>query len=193
MKLLIAYSTVAQLGYLFIAFPLATNHAIAWQGALYLALSHALAKGAMFLAAGNILLFCGHDRISALDQVAQRLPLTLMAFSLAGISIMSLPPSGGFIGKWLLLEAAIAQGSWGWVLVMLAGGLLAAGYLFKVISHAFNQKEALQNTRSIPAIMQWSALLLAIGSLLLGLIVIQPLSLLDIGDPFKITHANNQL
>jgi len=192
LKLLIAYSTVAQLGYLFIAFPLAAGHASAWQGALYLALSHALAKGAMFLAAGNILLFSGHDRISALDRVAQQLPLSLMAFALAGVSIMGLPPSGGFIGKWLLLEAAISQGSWGWALAILTGGLLAAGYIFKVISHAFNQVETPHKTQRVPAIMQWSALLLAIGSLLLGLIVAQPLNLLEIGDPFKTARFSSQ-
>jgi len=85
LKTLIAYSTVMQLGYLFLAFPLAVF--AAWQGALYLLLSHALAKGAMFLAAGNILHFAGHDRIADLNRIAQRLPLTVSAFALAGISI----------------------------------------------------------------------------------------------------------
>ncbi len=134
LKLLIAYSTVAQVGYLFLVFPLAASAgAMAWYAVAYLALSHALAKAAMFLAAGNLLRFGQHDRIAGLDRVVQRLPLTAGAFALAGVSIMGLPPSGGFIGKWLLLQSALAQGRWDLALVMLLGGLLAAAYVFKVL------------------------------------------------------------
>ena len=176
LKLLIAYSTVAQLGYFFLVFPLAGGQSdemlgSAWQGGLYMLFAHALAKSAMFLAAGNIQLFGGHDRILLLDRIAQRLPLTLAAFSLAGVSIMGLPPSGGFIGKWLLLEAAIAQERWGYAMVILLGGLLAAAYVFKVIGHAFTQvqtEDVTAENRAVPALMQWSALVLASGSILLG-------------------------
>jgi formate hydrogenlyase subunit 3/multisubunit Na+/H+ antiporter MnhD subunit len=182
LKLLIAYSTVAQLGYLFLAFPLAS--AGAWSGAIYLAISHALAKAAMFLAAGNILMFGGHDRIADLDRVAQRLPLSLAAFALGGISIMGLPPSGGFVGKWLLLEEAINQGAWGWVLVLMLGGLLAVIYVFKVIGYAFTQAERPQEPHAVPLALGWIALLLGLGAVLLGAIATAPLALLDIGDPF---------
>jgi multicomponent Na+:H+ antiporter subunit D len=127
LKLLVAYSTVAQLGYLFIAFPLAgADPALAWSGSIYLALSHAFAKGAMFLAAGSIMTQGGHDEIEELDRVVDRMPLTLAAFALAGISLAGLPPSGGFVGKWMLLQAAMAQGQWFWAFVMIAGGLLTA-------------------------------------------------------------------
>jgi formate hydrogenlyase subunit 3/multisubunit Na+/H+ antiporter MnhD subunit len=185
LKLLIAYSTVAQLGYLFLAFPLAvTAGAVVWSAAAYLALSHALAKSAMFLAAGNLLHFGGHDRIAHLDRVVQRLPLTACAFALAGVSSMGLPPSGGFIGKWLLLEAALAQGRWDLVAVMIAGGLLAAGYIFKVLGHAFTQAPETHEPIKVPASMEWAALLLAMGAVLLGFLAVPVLSLLGIGDPF---------
>ena len=132
LKLLVAYSTVAQIGYLFLAFPLVAAVGVsAWGAAVYLALSHSLAKAAMFLAAGNLLHFGGHDRIADLDRVVQRLPLTAAAFAMAGMSIMGLPPSGGFIGKWLLLEAALVQGRWDLAAVMILGGLLAAGLCFQ--------------------------------------------------------------
>jgi len=182
LKMLIAYSTVAQLGYLFLAFPLATS--IAWKGALYLLLSHAMAKAAMFMTAGNILRCCGHDRIVDLDRVAQRLPLTLTAFSLAGVSSMGLPPSGGFIGKWLLLDAALHSGQWWWALILILGGLLAAAYVFKVIGYAFTPAGVTHEDRVVPAGMEWTALLLALGSVLLGLFTPWPLALLDIGLPF---------
>ncbi len=182
LKMLIAYSTVSQLGYLFLAFPLASI--IGWKGALYLLLCHALAKTAMFMAAGNILRFGGHDRIADLDRVAQRLPLTLAAFALAGFSSMGLPPSGGFIAKWLLLEAAMRSGQWWWGIILILGGLLAAAYVFKVIGHAFTQAEVTHEARAVPASMEWSALVLALIAILLGLFAPWPLALLDIGLPF---------
>jgi formate hydrogenlyase subunit 3/multisubunit Na+/H+ antiporter MnhD subunit len=187
LKLLVAYSTVAQLGYLFLAFPLGTG--FAWKGALYLLLSHALAKAAMFMAAGNILRCCSHDRIADLDRVAQRLPLTLTAFSLAGISLMGLPPSGGFIGKWILLDAALYSGQWWWALILILGGLLTAAYVFKVVGYAFTPAEVSHATRMVPARMEWTALLLALAAILLGLFTPWPLALLDIGFPFSGGYA----
>ncbi|MBK5930278.1 oxidoreductase [Halochromatium salexigens] len=186
LKLLIAYSTVAQVGYLFLAFPLTGVQAgeIAWRAVLYLALAHGLAKAAMFLSAGGLLRFAGHDRIADLDRAAQRLPLTLTAFVLGGVSIMGLPPSGGFIGKWLLLEAAFTQGRWGLALVVLVGGILAAGYVFKVIGYAFTATKIAQEGEAVPLAMQWSALLLAFGAILLGFAAPWFWPLLEVGAPF---------
>ena len=186
LKLLVAYSTVAQIGYLFLAFPLATAAAVmAWNAATILVLSHALAKTAMFLAAGNLLHFGGHDRIEDLDRVVQRLPLSAFAFALSGVSLMGLPPSSGFIGKWLLLEAALLQGRWDLVVVMLLGGLLAAAYVFKVLGKAFTQADVTHEPRAVPAPMEWAALLLACGAILLGIAAVPLLALLEIGTPFS--------
>lgn len=185
LKLLVAYSTVAQIGYLFLAFPLAAAAAVtAWNGAAYLVLSHALAKAAMFLAAGNLLHFGGHDRIADLDRVVQRLPLSTFAFALAGVSLMGLPPSGGFIGKWLLLEAALVQGRWDLAAIMLLGGLFAAAYVFKVLGKSFTQAGVARETKVVPDRMEWAALVLACGAILLGFAVTPLLALLEIGAPF---------
>lgn len=186
LKLLIAYSTVAQIGYLFLAFPLTGTqvNALAWRAVLYLALAHGLAKAAMFLSAGSLLQFAGHDRIADLDRAVQRLPLTLTAFVLGGISIMGLPPSGGFIGKWLLLEAAFTQGRWELAIVVLLGGVLAAGYVFKVVGYAFTPTEIAQGGKAVPLTMQWSALLLAFGAILLGFSAPWLWPLLEVGAPF---------
>lgn len=182
LKMLIAYSTVSQLGYLFLAFSLAS--VVAWQGALYLLLSHALAKAAMFMAAGNILHFGGHDRIEDLDSVAQRLPLTIGAFGLAGVSIMGLPPSGGFNGKWLLLQAAMAEGRWDIVGILITGGLLAAAYVFRVLGYAFTQAPQPHEPRAVPARMEWATMSLACGAIVLGFLAPSLLALVAIGEPF---------
>jgi len=182
LKLLIAYSTVSQLGYLFLAFPLGTS--LAWQGALYMLLSHAMAKAALFMAAGNIQAVAGHDRIAELDPITQHLPLTLTAFSLAGISIMGLPPSGGFIAKWLLLQASIQSGQWWWAIILILGGLLAAAYVFKVIGHVFTHDQPMSEAKEVPATMEWTALVLALIAVLLGLFTSWPLAMMEIGSPF---------
>jgi multicomponent Na+:H+ antiporter subunit D len=185
LKLLIAYSTVAQIGYLFLAFPLAVAGGVSvWRAAVYLALSHALAKAAIFLSAGNLMHLGGHDRIAGLDRLLQRLPLTAGALALAAVSIMGLPPSGGFIGKWLLLEAAVAQRQWGLAVVMVVGGLLAAAYMFKVLGHAFPQTAHAHAPASVPARMQWIPFLLAVGAIVLGFVAPALLPLIDIGTPF---------
>ncbi len=185
LKLLIAYSTVSQLGYLFIAFPLAAAAGTtAWHAVVFLALSHALAKAAMFLAAGNLIQFGKHDRIVYLDRVAQRLPLTVSAFALASVSILGLPPSGGFVGKWLLLESAFEQGQWPVIAVIVTGSLLAAGYVFKVLGHAFTPAKYAHEPHAVPAPLEWAALLLAVLAVLLGFISPGVNSLLGIGEPF---------
>lgn len=184
LKLLIAYSTIAQIGYLFLVFPLAKATG-AWHAVIVLALSHALAKAAMFLAAGNLMRFGGHDRIRDLDRAVQRLPLSVFAFALAGISIMGLPPSGGFIGKWLMLESALVQGRWDLVVVMLVGGLLAALYIFKVLGRCFTQAEVTHEPIRVSARMEWAAFLLAGGAIVMGFLAVPFISLLQIGAPFS--------
>lgn len=192
LKLLIAYSTVAQLGYLFLMFPLlttTTGDATAWSGGVYFAFTHACAKAAMFLAAGSIMQAIGHDRIPHLQGISHDLPLTMLAFALAGISLMGLPPSGGFVAKWLLLTAALRHGQWWIGGVLLAGGLLAAGYVFRVVKSALATSPTPRVIEPVPRRMQWTALALALVALVLGLIASQPLSLLQMGDPVSTTAS----
>jgi formate hydrogenlyase subunit 3/multisubunit Na+/H+ antiporter MnhD subunit len=140
LKLLIAYSTVAQIGYLFLMFPLASGpwSAEAFSGGVMQALSHAFAKAAMFLSAGLIAESLGHDRIAGLGGAGRAMPVTFLALGLGGLSLMGLPPSGGFAAKWLLMKASIEAGQWVWAVVMLAGGLLAGGYLYRVLAPALS-------------------------------------------------------
>jgi multicomponent Na+:H+ antiporter subunit D len=140
LKLLIAYSTVAQIGYLFIMFPLGHGPwaADAFSGGVMQALSHAFAKAAMFLSAGLIAESLGHDRIAGLGGAARAMPVTFFALGLGGLSLMGLPPSGGFAAKWLLMKASIEAGQWVWAIVMAAGGLLAGGYLYRVLAPALS-------------------------------------------------------
>ncbi len=192
LKMLVAYSTVAQIGYLFLLFPLveiAGRHvADAWSAGVFHAVSHALAKSAMFLAAGAVLSRFGHDRIEGLGGLSRRAPVTMMAFGLSGITMMGLPPSGGFVAKWLYITASIESGAWWWAVVVLAGGLLAAGYVARVVVPGFakasaDASDADVDAGRLPKHMELAALSLALAALVLGVLGQPVLDLMVVGDP----------
>jgi len=188
LKLLIAYSTVAQIGYLFLMFPLAAGlhpwSIPAWTGGVMQILSHAFAKAAMFLAAGLIAEKLGHDRIPDLRGVAAALPVALFAFGIGGVSLIGLPPSAGFVAKWLLLTAALESGQWWWALAILAGGLLTAGYVFRVLFLALaNRTEPIKFGKPMSRKREAAALALALCALALGLAPPGFFNLLQIGRP----------
>ncbi len=191
LKLLVAYSTVAQLGYLFLLFPLMAAGAGpgAWAGGIYFAISHAFAKTAIFMAAGNVMHAAGHDRLKDLVGVAQVMPVTFLALALAGLNAVGLPPSGAFIGKWLLLTHSLESRQWALVIVIGFGGLMAAGYTVRILNLALlrpHQTGAGQHFHRLPAVMEWTPLVLALVSLILGLVVKLPMQVLEEGAPFGI-------
>ncbi len=175
LKLMAAYSTIAQLGYLFVSLPLllatpaGLQRDIVFGALVVLALTHGFAKSAFFLAAGIIQQRAGHDRITDLGGTARALPVTTFVLALAGVALIGLPPSGTFLAKWQLLAAAVSSGQWFWIPVVAVGSLLAAAYVFRVLGHAFGPGERLGPT------LRWGrqevpALLLALVSTLgLGL------------------------
>lgn len=189
LKLLIAYSTVAQIGYLFLMFPLVIDaralplaSAAAVSGGMLQAISHATAKASMFMAAGLIYSTLGHDRVADLRGAGRALPMTMVAFALAGWSLIGLPPSGGFLAKWLLLSSAIATAQWWWALVMLVGGLLTSAYVFIVMMRAMAPAEfGWMPNKRVPRYQQFAVLALALCSFLLGAAAMSPVDVPQIG------------
>ncbi|HSJ77543.1 MAG TPA: proton-conducting transporter membrane subunit, partial [Erythrobacter sp.] len=188
-KLIIAYSTVAQIGYLFLVFPLAGGDSYAqpwsagaWTGAMFQALSHGLAKAAMFLCAGVWIIAAGHDRLEGMRGLARATPMTAFAFGLAAVTLIGLPPSGGFTAKYLMLTAAFASGQWAWGAVLVVGGLLAAAYLYRPMGMIFARDES-AIFRHVPGALQVAPLLLALAAMLLGVMTEAPFGLLQIGRP----------
>ncbi len=182
LKLLVAFSTVAQIGYLFLMFPLAFDAVSdklvrggALAGGVLQAVSHATAKAAMFMSAGSIYAALGHDRIAGLNGIARALPVSMLAFALGGVALIGLPPSGAYLAKELLLGAATQTGQWWWAAVIQTGGILTSSYVLLVLAFALmpsNGRIALR----IPVrrLSEASALALALCSLLLGLFHWQP-------------------
>ena len=181
LKMLVAWSTVAQLGYLFLIFPLLMPDGLALQAGTLQAVAHGLAKAAMFAAVGVLVLATGRDTLDGLAGVAGRLPLTLFAFALSGVTLMGLPPSGGFLAKWLLIDAALTHGQWGWAAVVIGGGLLAAAYVLRVLRQAFLLAPESVRFRAVPRSLEWTAFGLAAASVLLGLRGVELMRLLGVG------------
>ena len=179
LKLLVAHSTVAQVGLIALALGV-SGTGLLWQAAALLMLSHALAKAAMFLAVGRIAEELGHDRISGLNREELRPGAAEFAFAIAAVSLIGLPPSAGFVGKWVLMEGLIDRGAWPWVALVLAGTALSAAYLARVVARCLRGGPHVAPGARRPA---WragdvAALGLATAALLLGLASALPLTLL---------------
>lgn len=177
LKMLVAYSTVAQIGYLFVLFGLmgSSGRTAAAAGAVTAgvihALSHGLAKGAMFLVAGTVLVRAGHDRIADLAGLGRSAPALALAFGVAGVSMIGLPPSGGFVSKWLYVSVALSAGAWWWAVPVLVGGVLAGAYVFRVVQAMLCAPvtEA-ASLEPAPGAATWVPLALALASLVLGVV-----------------------
>jgi formate hydrogenlyase subunit 3/multisubunit Na+/H+ antiporter MnhD subunit len=142
---------------------------------------------AMFLAAGIVAETLERDRISGLRGIGRALPMTAFAFELGGMSLMGLPPSGGGAAKWLLLTAAVESGQWPWAAVMLIGGLLAAGYVFRALAPALAGSNEPPLSRSyVSPGKENLALALALCATLIGFAPPELLELLQIGRPVSI-------
>jgi formate hydrogenlyase subunit 3/multisubunit Na+/H+ antiporter MnhD subunit len=183
LKMLIAYSTVAQIGYLFLIFPLAFGSAAALPAGMMQVVAHAFAKAAMFLGAGLVVEACGHDRLAGLRGLGARMPVTVAALGLAGASLIGVPPTGGFAAKWLLVQAAFESGQWLWWLVPAAGGLMAGGYVFRILSPMISRAEAGAPLVVAPVAMSREMLVmaLALAALALGLFSDEMVGLMELG------------
>lgn len=193
LKLLIAHSTVGQIGYLFLIFPLMSMGSAAmeaapglreaWAGGIYHLFSHALAKASLFLSAGILLHAVGNDDLRSIRELAARLPTTAFALGLAGVSLMGLPPSGGFIAKWMILKAILASGQWWWAPVLVLGSLLTAGYVFLILRHIFIPPTGKLRLRSVPRTLEFTALILALLVILIGFRAEELIALLELDAP----------
>jgi formate hydrogenlyase subunit 3/multisubunit Na+/H+ antiporter MnhD subunit len=198
LKLLIAYSTLAQIGYLFLMFPLAFDAATgafvrgdALTGGLLQAISHATAKAAMFMSAGLLYKAYGHDRIADLAGAARAVPFSVLAFAIGGVALMGVLPSGAYLAKKLLESAADSSGQWWWYWVLQAGGFLTTSYVVLVVAHALGRRgESADPPVRVPRLQEAAALFLALCSLALAMFTVWgPLPASLVSSPFAPKEA----
>lgn len=135
LKRLLAWSSVAQVGYIVAGIGAASATGLA---AAYLHMfNHALIKCALFCVAGALLLRLGDTRIEALAGLARRMPGTFAAFGLAGLGLIGVPGTAGFVSKWVLVQALVEQQLWALVAAVLVSSLMAVVYIGRVVEVAW--------------------------------------------------------
>lgn len=136
-KRMLAYSSVAQIGYMVLGIGMATTAGLT--AALLHVFNHALMKGALFMALGCIAFRFGTTQLEGFRGLGRRMPFTMAAFVVGGLSLIGVPLTVGFISKWYLVLAAIELGWWPIVAVIIVGSLLAVVYTWRVVETAYLQ------------------------------------------------------
>ena len=132
---MLAYSSVAQIGYILLGLSLANGSGLT--AAVAHLFNHGITKGALFLLVGILALRCGTTRLSDLSGIASRMPLTAFGVVLAGLSLIGVPGTAGFITKWYLVRASLEHGSWWLAVVVVASSLIAVGYVWRFVEAAY--------------------------------------------------------
>ena len=134
-KRMLAYSSVAQVGYMVLGISLATVTGLA--GGLLHIFNHALMKGALFLAMGCIVFRIGSVSLDDLSGLGRRMPLTMAAFVVGGLSLIGVPLTVGFVSKWYLVRASLEAGWWPLAVLIVLSSLLAVIYVWRVVEVAY--------------------------------------------------------
>ena len=138
LKKRLAYSTVSNVSYVLFGLFTFTEHGIL--GAFLQVIFHALAKDALFLCAGSVIFATGKTRVDELRGIGKRMPVTMWCFTIASLSLIGIPPMGGFAAKWHLALGALGGGTvlgLAGVVVLMVSALLTAFYLLPVVADAF--------------------------------------------------------
>lgn len=135
LKARLAYSTVSQLSYIILGAVLLTPSAIT--GSLMHIVLHAFGKITLFFTAGAIYVATHKTLVSELDGIGRRMPFTMGAFTVGALSMIGVPPLGGFLSKWYLGVGAMEAGQLLVLGVLALSTLLNAGYFLPIIYAAF--------------------------------------------------------
>ena len=134
-KRLLAYSSVAQIGYMVLGISLGS--VVGLTGGIVHLFNHAMMKGGLFLALGCVFLRLGSVEIRDMAGVAKSMPWTMAAFVLGGLSLIGVPLTTGFVSKWLLIQAALEQGLWVFAVIIVFASILAIVYVWRVVDQAY--------------------------------------------------------
>jgi len=176
-KRILAYSTVSQIGYIFLGFSVATPEGIS--GSILFTLMHGLAKAGLFLCAG-IVIHATHKRdIREMGGLIKTMPFTAVAFLACAFSVIGIPPFGGFFSKFLVIVGTVKAGQVWVAAVALFTAVLTMFYLLRVFSQVF-LGEAKQPAREGTPSMVFVVSLLAGLGLAAGILIAYPMRLANL-------------
>ena len=168
-KRLLAYSSVAQIGYMMIGIGFGTVLGIT--ATLVHLFNHALMKGALFMAIGAIIYRVGSSRLEHMQGLGKHMPWTFMAIVIGGLSLIGIPGTAGFISKWYLIQAAIEKQHWLIVAVVILGSLLAVIYVWKLVEVMYfkpSDESAIATVKEAPALLLIPTWILVIANIYFG-------------------------
>jgi proton-translocating NADH-quinone oxidoreductase chain N len=176
-KRILAYSTVSQIGYIFLGFSMANQAGIS--GSLLFILMHGLAKAGLFLCAGIVIHATHKHDVREMGGLIKTMPVTAIAFLMCTFSVIGIPPFGGFFSKFLVIMGTVKAGQVWLAAVALFTAVLTMFYLLKVFSQVFlgeAKAPAPEKTKS----MVFVVALLAVLSLVAGVFIAYPAKLVEV-------------
>ncbi len=182
LKLILAYSSVSQIGYIVMGIGLASYFGLL--GSMLHIINHAVMKSALFLSAGALFYKTGRRTLTELQGIGRQMPMTCGALALAGIAIIGSPPACGFVSEWYICLGAIESNQTIFAVIVLSGSLLSTVYYLRIINSLYfkapNQTEAAAVTvEEAPLSMLMPIWILSLASLGLGIFSRFPLLWLE--------------
>ncbi|MEL6998002.1 MAG: monovalent cation/H+ antiporter subunit D family protein [Pseudomonadota bacterium] len=165
-KRMLAYSSVAQVGYMLAGIAIATD--IGLTGSISHMFNHAIVKACLFLAVGCIFFSTGVTRIENMAGIGRTMPLTMAAFVIAGLGLIGVPGTAGFVSKWYLVQAAADVGNWLIIAVIMVSSVLAVIYLGRVVEIAWFREPKATVVRKPPVEMMAMTWVLALATIWFG-------------------------
>jgi multicomponent Na+:H+ antiporter subunit D len=136
-KRMLAWSSVAQLGYILLGLSLVQFSDAGLVGSIVHLLNHALMKTACFMAVGAFLFRCGDVTVAGLAGIGRHMPWTMGVFVIGGMSLIGIPGTVGFISKWYLIRAALEAGLWPIAILIVLSSLIAVAYIWRIVEVAW--------------------------------------------------------
>lgn len=185
-KKLLAYSSIAQLGYIITGVAIGTE--LGLLAGLFLAVMHALFKGTLFMVVGAIEKQTGTTNFTEVTGLIRKMPWTFFSALLAIIALAGIPPLGGFVGKWMLYEALITSNHYLLVILIFFASTAAFLYCYKFLFGFFmgQEEKEWEHVKEAPATMVVPMVLMALFMVVLGSwpgIILNPINngLVDLG------------
>ncbi len=166
-KRMLAYSSIAQIGYILLGIGLLSETGLT--AAIIHLFNHGITKAALFMGVGALVYRNGSSFYRRIEGMGRVMPFTSAAIVIAGLSLIGVPGTAGFISKWLLVQAAIEKGWWPVALAIVASSLLAIIYVWRVVETLYMKQPATATRNEVPLVMLVPIWIMALSTIWFGL------------------------
>lgn len=168
-KRMLAYSSIAQIGYIILGVALATEAGLT--ASIVHIFNHALAKAGLFLVCGAVAYRFGGTTLQHFRGAGRQMPVTMLCFVVCGLSLIGVPLTAGFVSKWQLVVAVMDKNMWAFIILLMISSLMAVVYIWKVVEVAYfhDHPNASQTVTEMSWPVRFSAILLAALSIYFGI------------------------